>query len=287
MKINKKAVLISLAAASLVIAAVFLAFQINRQIKPNIKYCLINDGALTESVEIDGAVFRNETVITSTAEGVSLTRENGEKIAAGAVVARGADGITEITSPVSGFFYANVDGREDAFTPDAAADLTPSKLTELLSAKAEKPENAVGKTATDFIWLLAANTSYDGFRAGVIYSARIGEFDVQMSAVRVSSEENGVRTAVFDCGGAHSAISAREVKAVVSVAHTGKIVPTEALRGKAGEKYIFVFEKGKSIKIDVDVIYDGGEYAVVLSKTDISGKAAIIGGSLYDGKVLK
>lgn len=285
MKIKKKTVIIIVAAASLLVLALFLSFQLSRQIAPDNKYHIITKGTVHESVALDGYVFRNDNVIYSDVADAVPTRSEGEKVAAGATVAK--SGESEIKTDISGYFYSRVDGREGDFSLEAATKLTPGMLGELTSKSASDVSGAVGKIAAECKWRLAADTKYENFSVGELYFVQIGDENIPMMALYISDVENGAYTVVFECDKGQSAAADRQITASVDVAHTGYVVPSAALQGKDGERYIYLFERGRAVKVSVSVVYDGGEYAVVESESEIIGKVAISGGGQNAGKVLK
>ena len=62
--------------------------------------------------------------------------------------------LSTVTTPVSGYYYAETDGYESVFDPNLLEDADFDKLYSVLSAKASGTAGAAGKTVTDSLWYM-------------------------------------------------------------------------------------------------------------------------------------
>ncbi len=103
----------------------------------------------------------------------------------------------------SGYYYGDVDGYENVFTPDKLNDLTLASFRELTSHEAETSlsSHTAGKIVTDFVWHLVCEAdkySAAGFTVGSYYKIRFPSFSEEMvtmklvNAVSVTSDDTAL-----------------------------------------------------------------------------------------------
>lgn len=247
---------------------------------------------LAETVDLDGFIFRDETVLTA-GEIKEIYYSDGEKIPVGAIVANDGE---DVISECSGYFYTQVDGYETLFTSSAALALTVENYEKVTTAnpfddsKNAKPQapGAFGKVATDFVWYFAAKTAdAEKFEAGKQYDATIGGVGVTLTLVKTSADGKSA-VLIFECDEVpRGKFFKRATAATVTVAyHSGTAVPSEAIHDINKLKYIYIFDDGYARRRAVDLVFEKNGAAIIRRNDLGEGDLVIVGKGLYDGKVM-
>lgn len=292
----KKGLKIAVTVAPLVALALLAAFVIHHIVllAPRDNMVLVKTATLEENITLDGFLFRDETVLTANGEIKKIAVTDGEKIAAGAVVAIADE---EIRAERSGYFYSGVDGYETHFTADAALSLDIENFDNITAenpldnskhAKPVKSPGAFGKVATDFVWYFAVKTDRaDKFNPGEKYVAAFGGVSVTLELIKkTDGEKNSVL--VFRCDRTSRNIEFKRVMSgEVTVAyHTGAAVPSDAVHDIDKLKYVYIFDDGFARRRAVNLIFEQDGVCVIESKNIDDGDLVIIAKNLYDGKVM-
>ena len=279
--------------AALALLAAFVIYHIV-SLAPKENMALVKKAAIDETMTLDGFLFRDETVLTASGEVRQIVAKDGEKIAAGAVVANDGE---DIISEKSGFFYSDVDGYETLLTADAALALdvgnfdkvtTKNPFDDSKHAKPTRPVGAFGKVATDFCWYFAVKTARnDKFKVGEKYAADFGGAKVTLDLVKLSSDEKN-SVLVFRCDETPRGIELkRSMTAGITVAvHTGTAVPSKAVYHIDKSTYVYIFDDGYARRCAVNLIFEKDGVCVIESKYVHEGDLVIIEKDLYDGKVM-
>ena len=292
----KKEIKFALTAAPLAALVLLVAFAIYHivSLAPRDNLILVKNATIEENITLDGLLFRNETVLTSSGDIKQIIANDGEKIAAGSVVAIADE---EIKSDISGLFYSDIDGYESIFTADAALGIdvanfdkitTQNPFDDSKKAKPPTPSGAFGKIATEFDWYFAAKTdNADKFKAGEIYAASIGGADVTFELVKKSDGEKK-SVLVFRCDRMPRELKFKRwmTAQVTAAVHSGTAVPSRAIYNIDKSKYIYIFDGGYARRRAINLIFEKDGICVIESKFIHEGDVIVIESGLYDGKVM-
>ncbi|MBR6050140.1 MAG: hypothetical protein IKP68_02930 [Clostridia bacterium] len=292
----KKGFKIAVTVAPLVALALLAAYVIYHIISlaPRDNFALVKKATLEEKIALDGFLFRDETVLTSSGGIEKLYYSDGEKIAAGAVVASNGN---DIISEKSGYFYSDVDGYEALFTADAALALdienfdritTENPFDDSKHAKPTQPIGAFGKVATDFVWYFAVKTDKtDRFDLGEEYAAAFGGESVTLKLIKRSDGEKS-SVLVFRCDEMpRGIVFKRAMTGEITVAvHSGTAVPSDAVYYIDKSTYIYIFDDGYARRRAANFVFEKDGVCIVESKFINEGDLVLIGKNLYDGKVM-
>lgn len=208
---------------------------------------------------------------------------------------------TQLLAQESGIFSSYVDGWE-GLTPRDISALTPSKLQQLISSRAEVPQNVYGKLITEYYWYFAAvmssadasNLSVGGY-ASLDFGKYLGE-SISAKVMSISQQEQGECAVVFRCDRALSdTLSMRQVSAqVIFEEYDGIRVPTQAIctDPESESTYVWVITAMQLERKDVEIIYCGDSFCIVKRSSDANalreGNTIVVSGKdLYEGKLME
>jgi putative membrane fusion protein len=219
--------------------------------------------------------------------------------------------ITDIKTPISGYFSSQIDGFETLLTPKIIGDLTALDILSMqqFKTKGVKPEGAIGKIITDFEWYFI--TLLDEAQAK---SLNIGT-RVQLSFPFASGEK--VKTTVYNIGHATDGMVPVGLKSDIIVdglnlmrhqtvelilnSYTGIRVPTGAVRIVDGQKGVYVLIGSQAVfkpitVIEGDYLYSQSDYVLAEQKDPrfekrmplvVSDEVIVKARGLYNGKIVK
>ncbi len=210
----------------------------------------------------------------------------------------------EITTSRSGYYYADCDGYESAFTVDAALSSTPEEFLRLIEAEPGKAA-AGGKIATGYTWYAACITrdsTAASFAVGKKYSVSFpynGGTALQMTLVRLVESEDGTFL-VFSCTALPGdfVFTRSQPIAVTAGEYSGIRLPLSALRAVDGVSGVYVLSGGIVRYRAVSVLAEGEDWFLAdpdpeadppaemqwLSRNDI---VITNGRGLYEGRILQ
>ena len=195
----------------------------------------------------------------------------------------------------SGSFYKNTDGYEALFGADAAIDLTPDALTDLLAVSQSTAGN-VGKVVQDGLFRLALPVeAADAARyaAGEAYTVQFlqEEFSLSLTLEQINFDAAGARALLVFCGEGlpqGRELCRRQEVLVHSRSVTGLCIPADAL---SEDGTVFIDENGTARARRVEVI--GSEQGVMLVRPAkeqaplcVGDRVLVSARRIYDGKVL-
>ena len=214
--------------------------------------------------------------------------------------------LESVVTPVSGYYYASLDGYESVFTADFLTDsaLTYSALTEKLRAQPVEESRAAGKIVTDSLWFLVCTLdreyleTYENADSCTVYFSAGEEYRLDMEIYSIL--EGGDRFAIilstwempsgFD-------FSRTQTVQLRTAEYTGFQIPVSAVRVVDGITGVYVLD-GSTVAfrpISTLVVSDGYYIAETDPQQDppdgyqwLAQHENLIteGRALYDGKVL-
>lgn len=210
----------------------------------------------------------------------------------------------EITASRSGYYYADCDGYESAFTSDAALSVTPEEFLRLIGTEPGKAA-AGGKIAPGYTWY-AACISRDSiaasFAVGQKYPVSFphnGGTTLQMTLVRTEESDSGSLLVFSSTAlpGDFAFIRSQPV-AVTAGEYSGIRLPLSALRAVDGVSGVYVLSGGIVRYRAVSVLAEGEDWFLAdpdpdadppaemkwLSRNDI---VITNGRGLYEGRILQ
>ncbi|HEX2937478.1 MAG TPA: HlyD family efflux transporter periplasmic adaptor subunit [Ruminiclostridium sp.] len=208
--------------------------------------------------------------------------------------------IGSVTSPEAGYFVSSADGLENAYDFSKVQTITADKVKSLLSAKAQKPANTVGKVITGYDTYIACTVSSDE-----AYSLHVGDNleirfllssqgDIPVTVSAINKDSSGVAV-VLKCstmtGGL--AVIRRQAVEIVAGNFSGIRVQDSFIHIVNGKKGVFI-RKGNLVNFKkIDTIFSSSGYTVSAVNDDDQSYLQVYdevienGDDLYDGKVIK
>ncbi len=211
---------------------------------------------------------------------------------------------TEIVStPESGYFYAETDGFEQIFTSKAAESLTLRSFTSLLDAAPSTTTNAVGTLVTDSKWYYATKTDADtaqGFTVGTGYHCLFIDNGysekIPMKLVSKETENNETLLVFFSSSLPRDFdITRCQRMEAVKAEYTGLRIPTEVVRVKDGVTYVYILKEGIAREREVEILWEQNGYFIIaeqfegisdMPNIDLNDLVLIGEDGLYDGKFI-
>ena len=214
--------------------------------------------------------------------------------------------LESVVTPVSGYYYASLDGYESVFTADFLTDsaLTYSALTEKLRAQPVEESRAAGKIVTDSLWFLVCTLdreyleTYENADSCTVYFSAGEEYRLDMEIYSIL--EGGDRFAIilstwempsgFD-------FSRTQTVQLRTAEYTGFQIPVSAVRVVDGITGVYVLDGSTVAFRPISTLVVSGGYYI--AETDpqqdppdgyqwLAQHENLIteGRALYDGKVL-
>lgn len=208
-----------------------------------------------------------------------------------------------IASPGTGYFIANIDGRESFISMNEALTLTPDSFEKLVSKKPQGVESdVIGKLVKKYHWYITFElTKEDAEKVKErknlkinIPSASLSDITVSLEAVNYNQKKDKA-VAVLKCGYMSTSLSTlRTAEIEINLAdYEGVRISSEAIHfNDNDEKGVYVLA-GSQLKFKkVDIVYAGKDY-IISAKTDDNAyvkrydQVVVSGKELYDGKLVR
>lgn len=221
----------------------------------------------------------------------------------------------------SGYYYGDVDGYENVFTPDKLNDLTLASFRELTSHEAETSlsSHTAGKIVTDFVWHLVCEAdkySAAGFAVGSYYKIRFPSFSEEMvtmklvNAVSVTSDDTALLVFRGNTAPENFPYLRTQEADIIGQSHTGLAVSKKAVRIVDGQKGVYILD-GDIVRFRlIEILFEEEDSYIVAPEKPVPDEAdantedveisdrpaykylslydnVIVGGKdLFDGKIL-
>ena len=221
----------------------------------------------------------------------------------------------------SGYYYGDVDGYENVFTPDKLNDLTLASFRELTSHEAETSlsSHTAGKIVTDFVWHLVCEAdkySAAGFTVGSYYKIRFPSFSEEMvtmklvNAVSVTSDDTALLVFRGNTAPENFPYLRTQEADIIGQSHTGLAVSKKAVRIVDGQKGVYILD-GDIVRFRlIEILFEEEDSYIVAPEKPVPDEAdantedveisdrpvykylslydnVIVGGKdLFDGKIL-
>ncbi len=186
----------------------------------------------------------------------------------------------------SGYYYGDVDGYENIFTPDKLNNLTLENFRALTSCEPDTAlsSHTAGKIVTDFVWHLVCEAdkySAATFETGKYYKIRFPSFSedtVTMKLVNsVSTTSDDTALLVFRGNTAPEGFPYLRTQEadIIGQSYSGLAVPKKALRIVAGKKGVYILD-GDIVRFRlVEIIFENEDYYIVASEPSVPDEADI------------
>lgn len=208
-----------------------------------------------------------------------------------------------ITTPVSGYFYAETDGYESVFTADLARDLTIEGFDQLLSEAPRHATNAVGTIWTSAEWYYASKTTSavaEGFIVGVTYDCLFIDNGYQeripMKLVSKQTEDGDALLVFFSSSLPRDFDVTRcQRMEAVKEEYSGLRIPTSVVRVKDGVTYVFILKEGVAREREIEILWEQNGYFIVSESFEgrsergnlrLNDLLILDNEELYDGKFI-
>ncbi len=208
-----------------------------------------------------------------------------------------------VTTPKSGYFYAEADGFETIFTSETAKHLTLAEFHDLITAAPASTQNAVGTLITSSQWYYAAKTDSDtaqGFTTGMTYDCLFIDngYAEQIPMKLITKEtEKGETLLVFYSSALPRDFDITRIQRMEAVKgeYTGLRIPAEVVRVKDGVTYVYVLKEGIAREREIEILWEQNGYFIIseqfegisdLPNLKLNDLILIGETDLYDGKFI-
>ena len=209
-----------------------------------------------------------------------------------------------VTTPYSGYFYAETDGFETIFTSEMAEDITLHTFDLLLQEAPRNTTGAIGTLITSAKWYYVSKTdteNADGFIVGATYDCLFIDngYSETIPMKLVSKEtEDGEALLVFFSSSLPRDFDITRCQRMEAVReeHTGLRIPTEVVRVKDGVTYVYILREGAAYERAVDILWEQNGYFIIspdFAGTDdmkpiaLNDLIILDETDLYDGKFMQ
>lgn len=209
-----------------------------------------------------------------------------------------------VSSPVAGYFVADVDGYENKLDFDTVTSLTTEDIQNILDEPAPTPDttDTVGKVVGDYEWYFACNVpvSYISLLSvGTTLTIRlpfVSESEVPVTVAACNRDRNQQIAVVFRCENMSEELSSMRIEPVQIqlVEHTGLRVPKEAIvTNEAYETGVYVRVGNMVAFRKIEQEYNEAATYSICKVIEEDGYLklyddVILGGKgLYDGKIIR
>ncbi|MBQ3603504.1 MAG: hypothetical protein IJA02_06680 [Clostridia bacterium] len=201
-----------------------------------------------------------------------------------------------ITANGSGYYIANVDGFENAYSYAEIKNILPAEVDSLLEGeKAKVPDDVMGKLVTGFKWYIVCKLEIKNIaelEPGAVVTIEFPYSSTQPLEARVEAVNvSGADTAavVLSCNVMDEELANMRIEDIEIIfdSVSGFRVPTEAVREVDGVKGVFILRSNTVTFREINIIWSGEEY-VICADDELRLYDEIItkGKDLYDGKAI-
>lgn len=213
-----------------------------------------------------------------------------------------------VTTPVSGNFYAGVDGYENVFTASAAEKMTYDDFYVMIGAQADanllhnaREGYGIGKIVTNSYWAICCEMSNDYLRnvkEGTGYRIEFssgGGQQVTMTLdriiVRFGEDKSILVFGTRNCPEGFNYLRTQSVKLIFN-SYTGYKVPSAAVRYVNGEMGVYTLSANKVVFKKTNVLYEMDGFYVVAPGEEsdhlqLYDEIIVQGKGLYEGKYIE
>lgn len=196
----------------------------------------------------------------------------------------------------SGYYIANVDGYENAFSYDEIESISPEQVDALLEGeKAEVSDDVMGKLVTGFNWYIVCKLEIEDIaelEAGSFVTVDFPYSSTQaLKAEVVAVNVSGADTAavVLRCNVMDEELANMRIEDIEIIFNsiTGFRVPAEAVREVDGVKGVYILRSNSVTFREINIVWSEEDY-VICKDDEIKLYDEIItkGKDLYDGKAI-
>lgn len=240
----------AVAAVLFVAVCAYLGAGLWRDLRPRTRFAAVRRGGITESLELEGIVFREEQAL-GLPEGAAAP-EDGQRVNAGASL----DSAGTVTAPASAVFCRDTDGLE-TLSPAALKTLTAEKLRALL--KTEPAAAGGGRLVLGRAWYFAALAPAEPeAKAGEEYRLSFEGLEDRFPArlLRREEGEDGGQLLIFRLtAGDRACLSLRRTGARLLLReYSGLELPEEAVATEGGEEYVWILGTGETRRQPVEIL---------------------------------
>lgn len=219
--------------------------------------------------------------------------------------------ITDVNSPISGYFSSQIDGFETLLAPDIIGKLTAGDILSMqqFKTKGVKPDGAVGKIITDFEWYfvtLVPEAQTENLRpkakATLSFPFASGQ-KVSVEVVSVGAAEGQMVPVVLKSDMIVDGLNLmrHQTAELILNSYTGIRLPAAAVRIVDGVKGVYVLVGSQAVFKPIEVIeggylYTQTDYVLAKQKDPLlekkmpvvaSDEVIVKAKDLYDGKIVK
>ena len=208
--------------------------------------------------------------------------------------------LSQISSPVAGFFADDADGYESVYTMEALEKLTVSSFEELSQKKASPPQATIGKVVTDYVWYLACQITEED--AKLFSEGQTAVLSVPLTVVqdvdctverivRDSEKKSAVIVMKVTSISAGMIDLRKETVQLKTNVYTGLQVRNSAIRVVDGEKGVYILSGVEAKFVKIEILFSTVDYALCKPGTGnrelcLYDEIIVEGTNLYDGKVV-
>lgn len=187
--------------------------------------------------------------------------------------------LESIVTPVSGYFYSETDGYEEAFTAQNAKDLTIALYDQLTDTQAAPQNNVVGTLVTNSQWYYATKVSEneaEGFLVGTTYECSFPDNShteaIYMKLITKETSASQTLLVFYSSSLPRSFDTTRTQRMQASRgSYTGFRIPSEVVRAENGTTFVYVFHEGVAEKRKVKILWEQNGYYIVSSEINEPG----------------
>ncbi|MBR4910582.1 MAG: hypothetical protein IKZ47_04600 [Clostridia bacterium] len=207
-----------------------------------------------------------------------------------------------VRSSVSGYFVSTTDGYEEVLTADDLTAITPERLDNVSPVPA--PENAIGKTVSDYEWYVAARMSINDslkYKQGDTVTVKTSlktAPELSMKVERINLSADGERAVlVLSCQQMNSDLAEMRdgTVTIVSKVYKGLRLSSKALRVVDKTTGVYTVSGMRLKFVPVNVIYSTEDFIICAESDEpfsntnalkLYDEVVVKGKGLYDGKVI-
>ena len=174
----------------------------------------------------------------------------------------------------SGYYYGDVDGYENLFTPDKLENLTLESFRALTACEPDTllASRTAGKIVTDFVWHLVCEAdkySAAALEVGKYYKIRFPSFSEDtvtmklVHSVSVTSDDTALLVFRGNTAPEDFPYLRTQEADIIGTSYTGFAVPKKALRIVGGKKGVYILD-GDIVRFRlVDILFENEDYYIV------------------------
>lgn len=211
---------------------------------------------------------------------------------------------TELFSPSSGIFFANIDGFEKILTKNSVNSITVDDFKNIYSE--EKNPQLTCKIIDNYVWYAAIEVDKERakkFSVGETVFLNFSTINKDFTATveYISKEKDGkqiICTSSTEYDVDISTLRKTDVTLIKNM-YKGLLIPTDAIREVDGKTGVYAIKGKTATFVETKIIYNDGEHAIVKEynpfvdadiprvKLNLYDEVIITKRGIYDGKLVK